>query len=161
MTSSSEMALYSGAGYDITGHGKPETNSRRSRYVHIFFSVLGVQPIYGRVFLPEEDQPGRNQEIILSLQTLAGRFAPIPTSSAGPSTLTAPYTIIGVMGPKMTKPDFAAALDSSGALTSKEAPSAANITFMVDRAPQARHHSPAGAGGDEHHLATVSSSLSR
>ena len=31
-----------------------------------FFSVLGVQPLYGRVFLPDEDRPGHNHEVILT-----------------------------------------------------------------------------------------------
>src|SRR5579862_4670433 len=55
----SEMALYSGSSYDITGQGKPET-IRAGRVTANFFSVLGVQPVYGRVFLTQEDQPGRN-----------------------------------------------------------------------------------------------------
>ena len=39
-----------------------------------FFSVLGVQPIYGRLFLPEEDKAGRNQEIILSYKLWQSSF---------------------------------------------------------------------------------------
>src|SRR5258708_1943843 len=31
-----------------------------------FFPMIGVQPLMGRTFLPEEEEPGRNQEIILS-----------------------------------------------------------------------------------------------
>src|SRR5579863_2883769 len=52
----SEMALLSGGAYDIAGQGKPET-IRTGRVTANFFSVLGVQPIHGRVFLPAEDQP--------------------------------------------------------------------------------------------------------
>src|ERR1700758_1887374 len=61
----SAMALASGGAFEITGQEKPET-IRASTVTHNFFSVLGVRPIYGRVFLPQEDQPGHNNEIILS-----------------------------------------------------------------------------------------------
>src|SRR5882757_2940801 len=54
-----QMAVYGGAGYDITGAGKPESVVA-STVSSNFFSVLGVQPLHGRVFLPEEDRPGRN-----------------------------------------------------------------------------------------------------
>src|SRR4051812_50188279 len=50
------MTLYSFAGYDITGQGKPQS-IRAAKVTANFFSVLGVQPIYGRVFTSEEDQP--------------------------------------------------------------------------------------------------------
>jgi putative ABC transport system permease protein len=51
------MALYGGGGYDITGAGKPES-IHAGRVSADFFSILGVQPLHGRVFLPEEDRPG-------------------------------------------------------------------------------------------------------
>ena len=47
----SGMALYSHGGYELTGHGKPET-IHAGRVTSGFFSVLGVQPIYGRACLP-------------------------------------------------------------------------------------------------------------
>jgi putative ABC transport system permease protein len=116
----SEMALYSGGGYDITGQGKPET-IRAGRVTANFFSVLGVQPIYGRVFLPQEDQPGRNQEIILSYKMWQSRFASDPHAVGRTITLDGtPYVIVGVMGPRMTKPDFAQAWTPLG-LTAEEA----------------------------------------
>ena len=115
----SEMALYSGGGYDITGQGKPET-LRVGRVTANFFSVLGVQPIHGRVFLPQEDQPGRNQEIILTYKLWQSRFASDPNVVGRTVTLDGtPYVIVGVMGPRMTKPDFAQAWTPLG-LTAEE-----------------------------------------
>ena len=103
----SGMALYSHGGFELTGHGKPET-IHAGRVTSGFFSVLGVQPIYGRVFLPEEDQPGRNKELILSYKTWQTRYAADPNVVGRTLTLDgSPYVIVGVMGPKMTKPDFA------------------------------------------------------
>src|SRR5579872_5955820 len=53
-----QMALYSGAQFDITGAGKPEAVTA-STVSPEFFSVLGIQPLHGRVFLPEENGPGK------------------------------------------------------------------------------------------------------
>lgn len=116
----SEMALYSGTTYDLTGQGKPEI-IRASTVTSNFFSVLGVQPIYGRAFLPQEDQPGRNKEIILSHKLWQSRFGSDPAVVGRTMTLDGtPYVVVGVMGPKMTKPNFAQAWTPLG-LTAEEA----------------------------------------
>ena len=114
------MALYSHGGFELTGHGKPET-IHAGKVTSGFFSVLGVQPIYGRVFLQEEDQPGRNKELILSYKTWQTRYAADPNAVGRTVTLDgAPYVIVGVMGPKMTKPDYAEVWTPLG-LTAEEA----------------------------------------
>lgn len=116
----SGMALASGGRFESTGKGKPETIIA-STVTSNFFSVLGVQPIYGRVFLPEEDQPGHNKEIILSYKLWQSRFG--SDAKAVNRTITldgAPYIIVGVMGPKMNKPDFAQAWVPLG-LTAEQA----------------------------------------
>src|ERR1700679_2623816 len=59
-----QMALYSGTRFDITGAGKPEAVTA-SPVSSDFFSVLGVQPLHGRTFLPDEDNPGKNHEVVL------------------------------------------------------------------------------------------------
>jgi putative ABC transport system permease protein len=43
-----------------------------------FFPMIGVQPLLGRTFLPEEEEPGRNQEIILSYGLWEQRYASDP-----------------------------------------------------------------------------------
>jgi putative ABC transport system permease protein len=125
----SEMALYSGASYDITGQGKPGTVIA-STVTSSFFSVLGVQPIYGRVFAPEEDQPGKNKEIILTWKLWQSRYGSDPNVVGRTVTLDGtPYIIVGVMGPKMTKPDFAQAWTPLG-LTAQEASVRGEHHFM-------------------------------
>jgi len=102
-----QMALYSGGGFDITGNGKPEAISA-SLVSDGFFSVLGVQPLHGRVFRPDEDRPGSNHEVILSYKLWQARYGSDPNVLGRSINLDGqPFTIIGVMGPKMTKPDFA------------------------------------------------------
>jgi putative ABC transport system permease protein len=104
----------------VTGAGKPES-IRAGRVSANFFSVLRVQPIRGRLFRPEEDHPGRNHEVILSYKLWQSRYGSDPNVLGRSIDLDGePYTIVGVMGPKMTKPDFAQIWTPLG-LTSKEA----------------------------------------
>jgi len=63
-----------------------------------FFSALGVAPSLGRTFTPEEDQPGREFEVILSDQLWRDRFGADPGILGRPITLGgASYTVVGVM----------------------------------------------------------------
>jgi len=115
-----QMALYGGGGYDITGAGKPES-IRAGQVSSGFFSVLGVQPLHGRVFLPEEDRPGSNHEVILSYKLWQSRYGSDPNVIGKSINLDGdPYVIVGVMGPKMVKPGFAQVWTPLG-LTGKEA----------------------------------------
>jgi len=43
-----------------------------------FFPMIGVQPLLGRTFLAEEEEPGRNQEIILSYGLWEQRYGSDP-----------------------------------------------------------------------------------
>ncbi len=114
------MAIYGGAGYDLTGAGKPEA-IRASTVSPDFFSVLGVEPLHGRVFLPEENNPGRNHEVILSYKFWQTHYASDPDAVGKSINLDGePHNIVGVMGPKMVKPGFAQ-LWVPLALTPKEA----------------------------------------
>jgi putative ABC transport system permease protein len=115
-----QMAVYGGAGYDITGAGKPESVVA-STVSSNFFSVLGVQPLHGRVFLPEEDRPGRNHEVILSNKLWQARYASDPNVVGKSINLDGdPYVVVGVMGPKMVMPNFAQLWTPLG-LSDKEA----------------------------------------
>jgi predicted permease len=102
-----KMALYSGANFDITGAGKPEATFA-STVSPDFFSVLGVEPLHGRVFRPEESNPGQNHEVILSYKFWQTHYAADPSAIGKTINLDGdPYTIVGVMGPAMNKPGFA------------------------------------------------------
>ena len=115
-----EMSLYTGSSYDITGTGKPEAITA-STVSSGFFSVLGVEPLHGRVFLPQEDRPGSNHEAILSYKFWQTRYASDPGVIGRPLRLDGvPYTIVGVMGPRMAKPGYAQIWTPLG-LTDKEA----------------------------------------
>src|SRR5262249_30198539 len=49
--------------------------------------LLGVEPALGRVFLPEEDNPGRNHEVILSYALWQRRFSGDEGVVGGPIVL--------------------------------------------------------------------------
>jgi putative ABC transport system permease protein len=102
-----KMALYSGANFDITGAGKPEAIGAGTVTTD-FFSALGVEPLHGRVFRPEESNPGQNREVILSYKFWQTHYATDPGAVGKTINLDGdPYTIVGVMGPAMNKPGFA------------------------------------------------------
>lgn len=63
-----------------------------------FFPLLGVQPVLGRGFHPEEDQPGQDQVVILGHQYWKKRYQADPGIIGQNITLKqGTYTIIGVL----------------------------------------------------------------
>ena len=60
--------------------------------------MLGVQPILGRVFLPEEEQRGKEHEVVISYPLWQSHFAADSDVVGKPMTLNGEvYTIVGVM----------------------------------------------------------------
>jgi putative ABC transport system permease protein len=63
-----------------------------------FFELLGVEPALGRSFLPEEEEPGRNQVIILSHGLWERRYASDPAILSKAIKVDGKaYTVVGVM----------------------------------------------------------------
>ncbi len=72
-----------------------------------YFDVLGVTPVKGRFFLPDEDtKPGGNNVVVLSYSLWVNKFGSDPNIVGKALTLNAtPYTVIGV-GPRGFKGAF-------------------------------------------------------
>jgi putative ABC transport system permease protein len=86
---SSDMNLSGKTGTDFVRGVPTEAN---------FFSLLGVDPIVGRTWAPGEDQPGRDDVVILSYELWQSRFAGDPKVVGQSLELNArKYTIVGVM----------------------------------------------------------------
>ena len=54
-----------GRGYNLTSNGEPE-QVLGLRVTASFFTVLGVRPMIGRTFLPNEETPGNDRVVVLS-----------------------------------------------------------------------------------------------
>ena len=94
-----EMAAitWSGGVHNLTGTGDPAV-VYGPRVAAEFFSVMGVQPILGRTFQPEEDQAGANRVVILSYSLWQNRFGGEPGVIGRNITLNdQSYSVVGVM----------------------------------------------------------------
>jgi putative ABC transport system permease protein len=81
----------------LSGAGEPEA-LKTARVSGNFLSVLGVQPLAGRGFLPGEDRPGGPAVAIISSELWQRRFGADPLVAGKVVTLDlTPYTIIGVL----------------------------------------------------------------
>jgi len=61
----SDLAAFDAISFSLAGSGTPQEIPAQ-RVTSSLFSVLGVQPLRGRVFLPEEDKPGSSPVAVLS-----------------------------------------------------------------------------------------------
>src|SRR5579864_7819397 len=72
-----ELAAFRPSSVTLTGAGEPEQVWR----VHVtgnFFRLLGIKPILGRDFLPEEEQPGQERVALISYGLWERRFGGDP-----------------------------------------------------------------------------------
>jgi putative ABC transport system permease protein len=95
----SSLAIFdsAGRGYNLTGGGEPEQVSG-VRVTASFFTVLGVPPLLGRTFLPEEEMPGRDNLVVLSHGLWTRRYAADPAIVGKTVSIDGrAHTIAGVM----------------------------------------------------------------
>jgi predicted permease len=81
------------------GRGEPEA-LKAARVSANFLEVLGIQPLLGRSFRPEEDQRGGPDVAMISSELWKRRFSSDPAVAGKIATLNAKlYTIVGVLPP--------------------------------------------------------------
>jgi putative ABC transport system permease protein len=98
------MSAYGYGQYILTGTGHPEA-VRMVAATSGFFSILRAEPLLGRVFLAEEEAPGRDHEVILSYKFWCGRFGGEHNVIGKIIEMNnKTFTIIGVMGPDFEFP---------------------------------------------------------
>ncbi|MDQ2777420.1 MAG: ABC transporter permease, partial [Acidobacteriota bacterium] len=100
-----DLGAYTGQeNLTLSGRNGPEV----LKGVHIsasFLRILGVDPMRGRGFRPEEDSPGGMPVAMISAELWQRRFAGDPHIVGRTATLDAtPYTIIGVLPPRFQFP---------------------------------------------------------
>ncbi|MGB7726951.1 MAG: ABC transporter permease, partial [Candidatus Acidiferrum sp.] len=101
----SGLAVYHNGIATVTGHGEP-TRTAMASVSRDFFSVMGVQPVLGRDFAPEEQRPNAPTVALVSYaywkQTLGSNpdLSPIRLKIDGQ-----PTSVIGVLPPGFRFPD--------------------------------------------------------
>ena len=79
---------------------------RGSKVSWQWFDVFEAKPLLGRVFVPEEDQPNANHEVVLAYNTWKSTFGGDANIVGRSIQLNQePYKIIGVMGPDFLWPN--------------------------------------------------------
>ena len=91
------MAVMRPDSFSLTDRGEPERVSG-VRVSPSMLSLLGVQPLMGRDFLPEEDQPGKGEVALISYGLWQRRYGADPNLFGQTVTLEGrAFTIIGVL----------------------------------------------------------------
>lgn len=94
------MGAFRYASMNLTGKGEPERLAVR-QFAHTVLPTLGVSPLHGRNFLPEEDAPRGPRAVILSHGFWTRRFAADPDIVDQTITLDGQaWTVVGVMPPE-------------------------------------------------------------
>jgi putative ABC transport system permease protein len=105
-----QMAAMHGWDANITGEGEPLA-ANGMRVSPEFFSVLGVSPLMGRGFIPEEGIPGRDNSVILSYAFWQGHYG-ADRNILGRKIVVngGPATVVGVLPPGFHFPHWKADL---------------------------------------------------
>jgi putative ABC transport system permease protein len=92
-----DLAAYQQSNATLTGVGEPE-RVQNVKVASGFFRLLGAEAALGRMFLPEEEQAGRDQVAALSYGLWSRRFGADPKIIGATVSLDGKaYTVIGVM----------------------------------------------------------------
>jgi putative ABC transport system permease protein len=92
-----QAAAYSDWSFNLTGSGEPE-RIRGEIVSPVFFSMLGINPILGRAFAPDEDTPGKDLVVVISDRLWERRFNSDPNILGSPINLgDRAFTVIGVV----------------------------------------------------------------
>ena len=97
-----DIAIFdsAGRGYNLSAAGESREPEQVSglRVSASFFPVLGVRPLLGRVFLPEEEIRGKDHEVILSYGLWTRRFAGDPALVGKTIKVDGEdFTVVGIM----------------------------------------------------------------
>ena len=88
----------------LTGGAEPEVLNG-ARVSAGFLRILGIDPLLGRGFLPEEDSPASAPVAMISAELWQRRFAGDSQIAGKTVTLASiPYTIVGVLPPRFQFP---------------------------------------------------------
>jgi putative ABC transport system permease protein len=93
----SDLAASCGFHYNLTGSGEP-TQLEGAAVSPRLFAILGVQPMLGRTFLPDEDRYSSPHVVLLSHRLWSGEFRGDPQIVGRTISLNGgPFYVVGVM----------------------------------------------------------------
>jgi putative ABC transport system permease protein len=98
------VALFdsAGRGYNLTGSGEAE-QVPGLRVTASFFRVLGVQPLFGRTFVPDEEAAGNDRVVVLSHGLWTRRYGADPSIVGRTIPIdSVARVVVGVMPPSFT-----------------------------------------------------------
>jgi putative ABC transport system permease protein len=96
-TSFEQSALWVGWNFNLTGDGPPAL-IEGGRVSWNYFDALGVKPMLGRAFTPDEDAPGTGHTAILGQGLWQSRYAGDRSIIGRKIAINGePYTVVGVM----------------------------------------------------------------
>ena len=102
-----QMTIFSYRSFTTTGSDKPQQLDACA-VSSTFFSLLGVEPLLGRALLPEEDQQGKANVVVLSYGLWRERFASNPGIVGQNISLDGQnFLVAGVMPRDFRVPEFA------------------------------------------------------
>src|SRR5262249_44096794 len=91
------FAACTGGSFNLTGAGEPE------RFIGAcvtsgFFNAVGIEPLHGRTFTAEEEQPGSDQVAMISYGLWQRRFGSDPDLVGKAVTINdKSFTVVGIM----------------------------------------------------------------
>ncbi len=92
-----EMATWLPWSYNLTGQSEPEEVSG-ARVSTNFFDLFKVKPALGRAFIPEEEQPGHEEVVMMSYRLWQRRFGSDPRLIGKTVTIDdRSYVVIGIL----------------------------------------------------------------
>jgi predicted permease len=114
LTTTDHFAAASGISLNLNEGDQPE-RIVGSRVTHDFFPLFGIAPAHGRVFTPEDDQPGRTNVVVLGHRLWNTRFNADPAVVGRVIRMNGEsYDVIGVMPPEFD--EVGDAVQGSGVL---------------------------------------------
>jgi putative ABC transport system permease protein len=95
-----DVAMIRNATFTLTGAGEPQRLAGQMASAN-FFPLLGVNPIYGHTFFPEEDRAGGPLVVLLSYGFWQRQFGGAPDAVGKNVTLdNQSYSIVGILPPQ-------------------------------------------------------------
>jgi predicted permease len=132
-----DVAIAIGAYATLTGRGEPERVGALRVSANLL-PMLGAQPVVGRLFVPEDDTPGRTGSAVLAYGAWQRRFGGDPQVVGTMLVLNGePYEIAGVLPagfslPREVLPTLGVVEDGDVFLPLPLAPAAANVRTAED-----------------------------